>query len=266
MIVAAPFSPRQQRALAALLALMLWCQPLSAGAHAEFVEADPAPGAALASFPNVLRVTFSESVDSGLSSLVLLSSDGGPVPLGALATDPNDSRVLTVSVLNPGSNESGTYTLVWGAYSAEDDHASSGSFNFSVGTGVAPMQDSSSATSAAPAAILGKWLELICVTLLAGLGIFAASTRSTVSKHSSKRVDVFGVLAALGLAGAAISLRAREIAITGGEMLGTLNGDTIAELLDSTYGQAWLARVFLFMGVLVLVRWGSRAGYRAVLR
>ena len=138
MIVAGSFSKGKYWVLALLVAALCWLQPRVAYAHAELLSAVPAAGSAIASAPDAVQLTFTEAVDPGLSSVVLLRLDGRAVPLGALATDPADPKVLVADVPAGETLAAGTYTVVWSAYSAEDDHTSSGSFSFSVGTGTAP--------------------------------------------------------------------------------------------------------------------------------
>ncbi len=263
MIVADSSILRKIVAVVAVIVALLLSAPAPAAAHAALIRTEPAPGSALALFPEALRLTFTEAVDPTLSSAVLLSEDGTAVTLGALATDPADQHVMTIAVADSTTPAPGIFTLVWGAFSAEDDHASSGSFTFSVGTGVVPAQGAGTATGSAPAAIVGKWLELIGSLLLTGLALFATTTQSTASMGKAKRIGPFGVLALIGLAGALASFRAREVAISGGGLIGPMDSRTISGLLDSTYGHAWIVRVLCLLGVLALavaVRRGDHRG------
>ncbi len=152
--------------------------------------------------------------------------------------------------------------MIWGAFSAEDDHTSSGSFTFSVGTGASPAQSPSAASSAPTAAIVGKWLELIGSLLITGLAFFAATTQSSASMRKAKRIGPFGILALVGLAGALTSFRAREVAISGGSLIGPLDDRTISGLFDSTYGHAWIVRVVCMLGVLGLAIVARRGDHR----
>lgn len=239
-------------ALAVLCAMMFLAWPSSAGAHAELAEAQPEPGSALAALPETVSLVFTESVDPQLSSVALLAADGAAVSLGALSLDPADSRVLVVPVLDASSEGAGTFTVVWSVVSSEDDHPSSGSFTFSSGTGMAPVQEGTDRASASSAAVIGRWLELIGIVLLSGLGFFAASTRLSVAFEGHRRLDPFAALALTALVGAVESLRAREIAITGEPFFGSIEAETLTRLAGSTYGISWIVRVVALMVVLCL--------------
>ncbi len=262
MIVAGSPTQRKMLALLVVIALLLGVRTLPATAHAAFSAADPQPGSALTSFPDDLRLTFTETVDPDLSSVMLLSEDGTPVPLGELAAGPDDPHVLSVGISSPTAPGSGVYTVIWGAVSAEDDHTSSGSYTFSVGTGASPAQNHSTAPSAAPLAIVGKWLELIGSLLITGLALFAATTQGSASMRKAKRVGPFGVLALIGLIGSLASFHSREAAISGGSLIGPIDVRIISGLLDSTYGHAWILRVLCSLGVLGIAIVARRGDHR----
>jgi putative copper export protein/methionine-rich copper-binding protein CopC/mono/diheme cytochrome c family protein len=256
LTVADTFSAKFRALLLTLICLSGCLWPESAGAHAEFVGADPAPSSALALAPDTLRLTFSEKVEARLSSVTMLSADGTPVRLGEADADLGDPKTLVVPVPGAAARETGLYTVVWSVFSAEDNHTTSGSYTFSVGTGVAPVEDLESDERVATAAILGKWLELIGVVLLTGLSFFAATTRRDFGVPGRSSLNALAVLAAMALSGALISLRAKEAAITGNELIGPIDSGAVTDLLSSTYGRAWVARVVVLLGVVALVAWG----------
>lgn len=232
----------------------------SADAHAELTGSNPGAGAALSTIPAQLSLTFSEAVNPALSSISLLDADGATVALGEVSTDPGDSHVLVAPVLASDSRL-GVFTVVWGSYSAEDGHASSGSFTFSAGTGEAPIQPGSHATGATSWSIAGNWLELIGLVLLTGLAVFAAS--SGVPPRPAF-ATAMAALAGTGLAGALISFHARNAAIGGRGMVAIPQRDTIVDLLDSTYGHAWLVRVALLAVALAVAMLSRRHKSRSL--
>lgn len=237
--------------LSILLVAGLGLAPRPVRAHAELIDTLPSAGSALVAVPDELRLTFTETVDPRLSNLTLLSADGTSIPVGPTTIDPADAHVLAVEVPNAASLAAGTYTVVWSAYSSEDDHTSTGSFTFSAGTGIAPANASQIGNSVSADAIIGKWLELIGVVLLTGLAFFVVTTRKTVVVSTSN-VNSLAALAAAGLVGAALSLRAREMAITGERFFGPIDGGAVADVLSSTYGQAWIVRSAVLVAVLIL--------------
>ncbi|HET9658966.1 MAG TPA: copper resistance protein CopC [Thermomicrobiales bacterium] len=218
-----------------------------AHAHAELASSAPGAGAAVASAPADIELRFTETVNPSLSSMALVRSDGTSVALGSIALDANDHHIVRASVPNSDSLAPGVYTVVWGAYSAEDGHASSGSFTFSVGTGEMPVQGTAGSAGASDWSIAGKWLELIGLVLLTGLACFGLVNGRALVAHR----PVVLVLPGIAIVGALLSFRAREVAVSGGSMLGGIYAGTFSDLLGSTYGQAWLVRLAALVVALV---------------
>jgi methionine-rich copper-binding protein CopC len=98
-------------------------------AHAHLTSAEPAPKAQLASPPHSLRLVFSEQVEPKFSKLTLQDSAGHPVATGALATGPNNAKVVVVPI--NGTLKAGTYKVIWHAVSV-DTHKSAGDYTFTV--------------------------------------------------------------------------------------------------------------------------------------
>ncbi|MCO5223554.1 MAG: copper resistance protein CopC [Thermomicrobiales bacterium] len=229
----------------------------AAFAHANLVSSDPAAGAALAVFPNELRLTFSEQVDPSLSSIALLRADGTRVSLDETSLDPADPYTLVVRVATPDDQETGVYTVVWGAHSAEDDHSSNGAITFSAGTGVAPDQIGQPASTDSTWGVAGKWLELLGVVLLPGLALFAATERD----RSTRSIAVTaGVATLLGLAGSVLSFLARAAALSGEELPHGLGLESARQVLATTWGGGWSIRLLALILILALAAWGQRTG------
>ncbi len=203
----------------------------------------PGAGSALASAPNSVDLRFTETVEPELSSISLVAANGKPIDLGPVVVDPGDRHLIRADVANSALLDPGVYTVVWGAYSAEDGHASSGSFSFSFGTGEAPPQGGAGLADVTSWSIAGTWLELIGLVLLAGFAVFRLTSGSAEDGAAAAHRTVVVALPAIAIVGAGMSLRAREADITGESMLGGLHTDTVVDLLDSTYGRAWLARL-----------------------
>jgi copper transport protein len=194
--------------LALALALLL---PLTAEAHALVVRSDPPAGASLVQVPRVVNITFSEAPESGQSYIQVLDSSGRLVSRGAARPVPDDRLQLTVP-LAPLLN--GVYMVRWKTVSADDGHASTGSYTFGVGpsayaasTGPAPALAAPSA-SAAPIVVAGHWIFYVGLGLLVGgawVSLFAL-------RDSNRRLllltllGAFVMVAGLGVYGVAQAL------------------------------------------------------------
>lgn len=258
MDTAAPMRHFKWPALFLLLALLLGGvagRPRVAEAHATLVASEPAAGSALTALPGEIRLAFSETVDPALSSISLVAADGAAVELTTATVDPSDHHVL-VAKLQASSGEPGVYTVIWGAFSAEDGHASSGSFTFSAQTGESPPQPGAQTGPAGTWSVLGKWLELFGFVLLTGLAFFAASSETRAGRTVATALSI---LALIGLAGAAFSLWVRATAIGGEDLRSLPDPSTLTQLTAATYGHAWLVRVVAGLTALAL-SWFIRRG------
>ncbi len=117
------------------LLLFLALSPASAKAHANLVESDPAVNSVLPDSPQRVAITFTEPLEPALSEIRVLDAQGRRVDSEDSAVDPDDRRLMTVSV---GSLENGTYTVVWKNVSTVDGHRVRGAFVFSVGEPISP--------------------------------------------------------------------------------------------------------------------------------
>lgn len=117
-----------------------------ASAHALLVESQPADGAVLDDAPDRVRATFSEELDSGLSTMRVFDAGGAQVDNGDGGVDLDDldhlSMVLTLPPLPPG-----TYTVRWNVTSADDGDDTEGAFSFTIGEGAAVPQASARAVA-----------------------------------------------------------------------------------------------------------------------
>ena len=231
---------------------------LSVSAHAELESSAPIAGSALTAAPNAIELRFTETVDADLSSISMIAADGDPIALGPASLDSADKHILRAGVLQPSALAPGVYTVVWGAYSAEDGHASSGSYTVSVGTGEAPSPEGGGLTGVSSWAIAGKWLELVGFVLLTGFAVFRLTSGFERAGAREAHRYVLMALPAMAIVGALLSLRAREVTISGASIFGGIQTDTVANLLDCTYGTAWLVRLVTLVSALMVAWWLAR--------
>ncbi|MEU8923467.1 FixH family protein [Kitasatospora sp. NPDC048545] len=126
--------------LGALLALML-AGAGPASAHATLDSTDPRQNSVVATAPQAVTLTFSESVSLSSDSVRVLDPAGKAVDTGDPAHA--DGRGNTARVGLKGGLANGTYTVAWRAVS-DDSHPVGGAFTFSIG---APSDTSVSATA-----------------------------------------------------------------------------------------------------------------------
>ncbi|MFI2608097.1 FixH family protein [Kitasatospora sp. NPDC018619] len=126
--------------LGALLALML-AGAGPASAHATLDSTDPPQNSVVATAPQAVTLTFSESVSLSGDSVRVLDPAGRAVDTGSPAHA--DGRGNTARVGLRSGLANGTYTVAWRAVS-DDSHPVGGAFTFSVG---APSDTSVSATA-----------------------------------------------------------------------------------------------------------------------
>ncbi|MGW7449267.1 copper resistance CopC/CopD family protein [Kitasatospora sp. NPDC054795] len=126
--------------LGALLALML-AGAGPASAHATLDSTDPRQNSVVATAPQAVTLTFSESVSLSGDSVRVLDPAGQAVDTGNPAHA--DGKGNTARVGLRGGLANGTYTVAWRAVS-DDSHPVGGAFTFSIG---APSDTSVSATA-----------------------------------------------------------------------------------------------------------------------
>ena len=122
-----------------------------ASAHAEFVSATPAPGAALTRPPALLRIVFSEPLAPRLSGVALHASSGAAEPARSAGVDPRDASAYELALprLRPDR-----YTVIWHTTSRIDGHVRWGSYAFTLlepGGAAPPAASAASGPPAGPA-------------------------------------------------------------------------------------------------------------------
>ncbi len=226
--------------------LLLLVTAGGAGAHAAFVESDPAPGAVLPEPPAEVRVRFSEPLEPAGSGAVLLAADGVEVPGVGATVDPGDPHVLVVAL--PGDLGDGAYALSWRNLSAVDGHGQRGFFPFTVGAsdGAVAASVAQGGGGETAVAAFGRWLGVTGLAAQAAiwpLWLFVArpALAATGSVHEgarrSRRLARAGF--AIGLAAAVVTLFAQGLVALPGDPV----GGALALLSGSRWGWLWLARL-----------------------
>ena len=111
-----------------VLAAVLSLAAGAADAHARLITGSPKAGATVAA-PKELKLTYSESIVPGGSSVSVADTKGAPVATGALSLDPKNKRVVIVPVT--GKLAAGAYKVDW-SMKTEDGHTMTGGFGFKV--------------------------------------------------------------------------------------------------------------------------------------
>jgi methionine-rich copper-binding protein CopC len=98
-------------------------------AHPELKSAEPAAGAAAATSPKQIRITFTEAVIPQFSGAEVKDQAGKTIATGKATVDPANRKQLVVPVNEP--LPPGDYKVEWHAVS-DDTHRVKGSYSFSV--------------------------------------------------------------------------------------------------------------------------------------
>ncbi|MGH3111735.1 MAG: CopD family protein [Gaiellaceae bacterium] len=217
-------------------------------AHATLIDTSPAHGAVLEQAPEVVRLRFDERVGLVPTSVRVYDSDAQRVEVGD-AEQPTDG---VVEVRLPGDLAEDTYTVAWRVLS-EDSHPIRGAFVFSVGepvrggVGVAEQildEDADSAPvdwSLWLVRFLGLALVLACV---GGAAVLAFVVDTPTTRARALWLALGGSAALLAVDSLAL------IALTGVKVAGLGLGDVFGysasrEVLETSFGQVWLARTVL---------------------
>jgi copper transport protein len=276
--------------------LVLACVP--ALAHANLVEASPAPGGEVSKPPEQVELRFNEPVDAEFDPVVVRAADGARVDAHDAHVDPEDARVV---LANLKKLPEGSYTVKWRVTSI-DGHVVEGRYDFAVAAagGDRPSEDAGDkATSAEvtgahsghhgrhhgggaggvastdrrdpvpePAAgrtaRIGHGLALAASAFLAGLAPFAVLVWLPASRHSGVgqgAIRSFGVLAGgllLVLAVAGVGELSSYAVLASGDPLST---ELFRQtLFDSRVGAVWLARLSLALLAAAVIATAARSG------
>ena len=214
--------------VAAVLVLVV---PAALFAHAHLRRSEPAAHERLASSPPAIRLWFSERPELGFTHIRLRGEDSIEIPLGAvsrISSDPLGVFVPMTTSLKPG-----TYSVLWQT-AAADGHATHGSFSFEVGASAsAPvaMHDSTAAHGANALVRVDSTAEEST-----GLNVSAAT----------RWLEFVAMLAVVG----AVVFRLVVLRLTSRTPVGTLPGETRAEIVDAVRRLAQSALVLLLIAAI----------------
>ncbi len=242
---------RTGRLAALLLFLLTWFAAGvgaagPAAAHAELISSSPTSGAALDTAPEELTLRFTESITQVPGAMKLIAADGTEAALGRTVVEGNTLRVPI-----PGPLPDAGYVFVYRVISA-DSHPIAGAITFTLGeTATAASADrvaeavgggGDSVVSAV--AGVNRWAGYAGVVLLLGVPAFVVLCR----RESAGDPVLRGLTAAGGalvLVTTLASLPLQSARSVGG---GLADGfDEIDTVLDTTYGEAALARLALLV-------------------
>ena len=139
----------------------------SALAHANLVEANPAPNSTLDAAPSQVIIWFTEPIEPRLSEIRVLDAQGARVDDGSPQFDANDPTVMSVGM---GPVPDGTYTVAWKNVSTVDGHRVRGSYLFSVGVPISgeTLEEPEGALLQSPIEPALRWLLLLGALAMVG--------------------------------------------------------------------------------------------------
>jgi methionine-rich copper-binding protein CopC len=171
--------------LPALAAVALVVVPVSpAWAHAELVQATPAPGSGPPQAPGAVVVRFNEPLNRRLSGIEVLDPSGRDVGEGATLPVEGDARAMKrrLGLLSPG-----VYTVQWTTVSTVDGHTLHGSYRFGIGTSASANESirASPIDSEGWLGLVGRFVALVGLTLWGGSAVLSGVAARARRRASS---------------------------------------------------------------------------------
>ncbi|MDT0342061.1 copper resistance CopC/CopD family protein [Streptomyces litchfieldiae] len=246
---------------AALATLLLAASP--AAAHAELTGSTPGDGEVVATAPDQVSLTFSESVSLADDAVRVLDPRGERADTGQLVDEGGNTHSLT---LRPDLAD-GTYTVAWQAVSA-DSHPVAGAFTFSIGapseTTVEVSTDTGDQGAVGLLYDIARYASYTGFLLLAGSAAFALRCwPDATGRRAVQRVTLTGWTT---LTAATIALLLLRTPYTGsGELADALDLDGLGDVIDTRIGTALVTRLLLLAaaGLFIAVLFGPYARLRA---
>jgi putative copper export protein/methionine-rich copper-binding protein CopC len=235
-----------------------------AEAHAELVSSDPPVGATLRSRSTALYLRFSEGVDVGHSSIVVVSGTTS-YPVTALTTVGNDPTRLAATL--PAAVPDGQVTVRWTSVSSDDGHEANGSYELHIATAAAttpvaapntslgaPAQASPDTAGVSGLFTMARAASYLAMALLAGGLVFLALIWPEGAELSLSRRLLWAGWA-LGLAATVLGI-ACEGAYVSQQSLATLfDPSQLGQTLTTNFGIVWATRGLLYLlGIPVLLQ------------
>jgi YVTN family beta-propeller protein len=240
--------------------LALWLFPGRALAHAHLVQADLAPDSHLLVPSGTYHFWFDEGLNPALSRITISNAQGHQVNTDTGTLNPSNSEELDVRL---PALPSGQYSVFWTSDSSQDGHILHGFYLFTAGgPGARPISASPSAfvsvsqpglDSTSLAAALAHWLVLLASTIWTGALAFEALVLAPARKSAGARRRTLAhdasssstVVIVAGLIATLITsvLELAAQAYAAGGWSGIISGSVLQDILNSHYGQFWIARV-----------------------
>lgn len=235
---------------AALLALAL---PAAASAHATLIRSTPAVQERLAGSPQLVRLTFDQSVKALPNAIRVYTAKGRLVSSETL-TSPGETTIDAPV----GRLPRGAYTVRWSAVSA-DGHVIAGVFTFGVRHRAPPATEAFGASGPTTEEHVVRWLYFLALALLAGgLGfrlLVLSGPLGPAAERRFYRVLAVGAVGAIEMGIVAFLLRAEDaLQLPFGKFL---YGDLTPIAGGTRFGTAFVAMTlgFAFVSALVFLAW-----------
>jgi copper transport protein len=224
-------------------------------AHAVLVTTELANDAVVRRSPGQVSLRFNEPVETAFGAVRVYDSSARRVDAGAVRRPAPD----TVTVAIDRTLGRGTYTVAWRVVSA-DSHPIQGAFVFHVkapGTnpaGIAAQVLEGGAPTSVTALFTGiRFLDF--ALLLASVGGMASLALVLGSAHRRLKRRLYGLLAALAAALAAVALAGIVLqgAAAGGLGLGeALDWAVVSAVLETRFGRVWVVQAGLAIALAVV--------------
>ena len=263
--------------LLALVLTIVWGGPaiFSCGgtvlAHANLVEASPAPNSTLDAAPSQVIIWFTEPIEPRLSEIRVLDAQGSRVDDGSPQFDANEPTVMSVGMA-PVPN--GTYTVAWKNVSTVDGHRVRGSYLFSVGVPISgeTLEEPEGALLQSPSEPVLRWLLLLGALAMVGglaLELFVtlpvlqprqgeAAVRELLARLAGRSIKLTWASVAVFSVASVAQLILQTSLIHEVSIAGAIGPLAWATLRETVWGGLWLWRMGL-TGLLVLLAIGMTA-------
>jgi copper transport protein len=232
----------------------------------------PSSSQTLAQAPDQIQLLFSEPLDPVFSNVHVLGPAREPVDGGDSHVDPNNDRLLLVS-LRPGLGN-GVYTVAWRSLSAIDVHPDEGQYPLFVGVPVSsgssvPGLVTSSAITATPETTIGRWWFYVAASLFGGVLAAWKLVLSGLLRHRFPDLHAMVLgrmwrLVVLGgcllILGTLFSALAQAGAAANVPLLDAIGQPLSDLLLRGRFASIWWPRMGLEVASLLLIVFGGLEG------
>ena len=224
--------------IAATILAILGAAPASA--HSSLERSEPQHGGKIAIGGTNLTLWFSEPISAQASVFELRSQDGAPQLITAAVTEAGGRGVVEIGT---EPLERGIYELDWAVLSLEDGHIDRGRMVFGAGEIPDVVLDVDTSLPESPVVLL-RWLDLAALMLVIGaLAVSGRVVGSLTAARNAVRDQVWNI----GFVAAVVAIAAGAMTPffrvpRGDSSLGAWLDVTWSTLIDTPWGQLWLAR------------------------